>query len=609
MQTASYVLPAGNVSSSNFTDNLASATGAGIYATDTSVLNVKGTWLVGNMAASNGGGLGLWLDAAANMFKTAFNSNNAAEQGGAVWIGNNSRLEAKEVTMFNNTATHGGGMYVYEKGSANLHDVVVAKNGAKSDGGGFYLWDKAVLNVSAARVFGNQAADSGGALAAGQLARAYLIGCRFEHNTAQVRGGVFFGRRNSTITCKDSELHGGVQQEKCFGGAVLVNGNASITLSSCRFSNFTADRGGVLALFDSAKAHAYNTTFEHSRALGAGGGGLYMAYESSVEWNGGKMVHLEGSDGGCVNMGYTTMGRFYNTQFDGCNASSRGGAFHLIDDSAAVLMHCRVQAASATVYGGGLYLRDKASVNLTSCNVSDCSSNSDGGGLIAFDSANISMQGSRILHNTAAGGGAGICFGGASFDAHNSWVINNTCQGKGGGVFADAIVSVGLIDCRVLGNTAHAGGGIWFGGTSVLRMPHTKVTGNTASAYGGGIVLQNADFLRSQVDDGVLHNNADTSADVAVWPTTITNLNDSTVQNFVSRLNSEEGLVNVTLLVTGAQKLPSERVTVVASLDGINLLERKSGPDGLVYMSVKLRRPPGGCRRVPFDGPMMACMQ
>lgn len=613
VQTTPYVLPAGNVSFSNFTDNIALATGAGIYASDTSLLNLRGTWLVDNMAASYGGGLGLWSDATANMVRTAFKGNIAAEWGGAVCIGNNSHLEATEVAIFNNTAKYGGGMYVYEKGSANIHDTIVAANGAKSDGGGFYLWDNAVLNfstsdMSAAWVVANSAANSGGALAAGQQARAYWNGCRFERNTAKERGGVFYGTGNSTITCKDIEMHGGVQQEDCLGGAVLLNDHASITLSSCTVSNYTANRGAGLALYTSAKALAYNTTIEHSQALKSNGGGLYMVHESSVEWHGGNMVHLEGYDGGCVSMGYTTKGSFYNTQFVGCKASSRGGALYLTEDSAAVLMHCRVQAASAIGYGGGLYLRDKAVVNLTSCGISNCSSKSAGGGLIAFDNASISMYGCRVLHNAAAANGAGISFAGASFDAHTSWVINNTCQDKGGGIFAYADGILGLRDCRVLGNAAQAGGGIWLGDTSVLRMPHTKVAGNTASAYGGGIVLQSADFLRSQVDDGVLHNNAKIEPDVAVWPTTITNLNGSTVQNFVSRLNSEEGLVNVTLLVTGAQQLPSQSVTVKASLDGINLVERKSGLDGVVYMPVKLRRPPGEGVGRSHQGMYMACM-
>lgn len=155
-----------------------------------------------------------------------------------------------------------------------------------------------------------------------------------------------------------------------------------------------------------------------------------------------------------------------------------------------------------------------------------------------------------------------------------------------------------ISQCIISGNSAHAGGGIWLGDTLIVRLSGTRVSGNSARAYGGGVVLESSNFVRSQLEAATSGNQAKSEADISVWPTTITCLNDSTVENFVSRLNSEEGVVNVLLEVTGAQGLPSEGVVVVASLGGVNLKEQASGRDGMAFLPVKLRKPYGellGC--------------
>jgi hypothetical protein len=83
--------------------------------------------------------------------------------------------------------------------------------------------------------------------------------------------------------------------------------------------------------------------------------------------------------------------------------------------------------------------------------------------------------------------------------------------------------------------------------------------------------------------------------DTFVVPATLVNTNTSNVERFVSRLNSDEGLINVTLRVTGAQGLPSEGAQAVAVLNDVPLASAMSGADGLARLLIKLRKPLGTC--------------
>jgi hypothetical protein len=297
-------------------------------------------------------------------------------------------------------------------------------------------------------------------------------------------------------------------------------------------------------------------------------------------------------------MGYNASATFEGTEFVGCSSGDRGGAFHVEDAARLQMRQCKVQACTTNDVGGGLYLRDTAVARLADCNITDCKSGTDGGGLSAYYNTSVSLYGCRFVHNKAARHGAGIEISGVNFDAQGLWLFNNVAKENGGGIATSAEAHLRISQCIISGNSAHAGGGIWLGDTSIVRLSGTRVSGNSARAYGGGVVLESSNFVRSQIEAATSGNQAKSEADISVWPTTITCLNDSTVENFVSRLNSEEGVVNVLLEVTGAQGLPSKGVVVVASLGGVNLKEQASGRDGMAFLPVKLRKPYGellGC--------------
>jgi uncharacterized protein YheU (UPF0270 family) len=118
------------------------------------------------------------------------------------------------------------------------------------------------------------------------------------------------------------------------------------------------------------------------------------------------------------------------------------------------------------------------------------------------------------------------------------------------------------------------------------------------SSFGGGVVLSSSSFSLAQVHASVHNNTAPFGSDMVVRPTAISTITNNTVEGFVSRLGTDAGHLNVTLLTTGVQDLPSEQSPVHAVLDGLVVANDTTGPDGLVTMRVKIRKPPGTWCRV-----------
>jgi hypothetical protein len=117
------------------------------------------------------------------------------------------------------------------------------------------------------------------------------------------------------------------------------------------------------------------------------------------------------------------------------------------------------------------------------------------------------------------------------------------------------------------------------------------------------VALGSDNFTVAQVR-AVVHGNwaAGVAPDIFVLPTTLVIINSSNVERFVSRLHTDEGLVNVTLRTTGAQGLPSEGIPIAASVDGVVLARNTSGADGFAHLLVKLRKPPGMSMCMPSRG-------
>jgi hypothetical protein len=129
---------------------------------------------------------------------------------------------------------------------------------------------------------------------------------------------------------------------------------------------------------------------------------------------------------------------------------------------------------------------------------------------------------------------------------------------------------------------------------ATLILKSTAIEDNTAQSQGGGVLLGSSRFQLAALQAAVSRNKAPFGADISALPVALAMRNSSAVHDFVSRVRSDEGLWNATILVTGHQGLPSSGATVVARLDGAPLAQNKSGEDGMLDLHINLRKPAGG---------------
>lgn len=635
--------------------NQATKSGGGMYAYNTTLVMTR-TQVQENHAAAVGGGVDAWTNAKVVLSGGHFARNTAVKDGGGAWVGGTSELRADNVVFHNNTAHRGAGLYAESAGVLRVQRCVLKENHGTGEipiGGAIALLDTAIGRVTDCLVVNNTAGgaagllvssgpaiaqvsnttfernvvtDDGGAIAVSGQGRLQLTNCRllrnsagdeggclkleaeadaelvganhfegnhantggcvcmglgrphlnvsgavFKRNTAVSQGGVLFANSNSQVFMQNSTLKADIDQHSVTGGMLNTDGNASLVLKSCIFSNASASRGGGLACFGDSRVVAHNCTFQGLRTLGYGGA-LNAAERAQVRWMGGVFVNTHAGWGGAVSAAGDANVTFNGTKFQNCSARD---------------------------YGGGIQVEDNANLTMLHCELQGCRSLRDNGGAIAAsDNTVVSMYSCLLKHNVAKLHAGGIyAVNNASFHMYGSSIVENTCKDAGGGLFCIGKASMVLHDCSVVGNAATKGGGVWVMEECNLSLHDTKIHNNSASWIGGGVALLGNNFDLNQVEAAVTHNKAPVAADKFLWPTNMTIVGHSMFENFVCRVSDDDGRVNATLRLTGPQGLPSEGVTVFASLGVEELhtvvMATNTTAEGVAHMPVKLRQRPG----------------
>ena len=143
------------------------------------------------------------------------------------------------------------------------------------------------------------------------------------------------------------------------------------------------------------------------------------------------------------------------------------------------------------------------------------------------------------------------CCNTARLVASECIIVDNVAEGSGGGMCAIQDASFSLQGCFVSRNVASEGGALYLGDNAALGLQATQVENNSAHSLGGVIMLAGGYFAVAELYASVGNNTAPFGGDVIVSPTTISNVNNDTVEGFVSRLGTDAGLLNVTLRTTG----------------------------------------------------------
>jgi predicted outer membrane repeat protein len=566
-------------------------------------LNLTDTMLTANGAQVGGGALALSYDAHVHARNMVFAANTARDWGGAVLLLKNATLVLDDAVVQGNIAKSGGGVYAAGEACMNLSSSVLAHNTAEY-GGAVCIsgWSKMLLEHIQVL---ESSATQGGVFYLEESAQAGIDDSMFVRNLVHpsktamdVLGGFLMATGNTATVITKTTIEGHVSQPGVMGGAIYIDKNASLSLSSCTLSHFHAPlAGGGIVMHQNSSVYAYNTTMTNISLAGVGGA-LYMGATCSgcsVAWVGSRFVNTSANSGGAMWIGNGVVA-LKDVTILNSQADNNGGALLVANGAHVAMTHCSVQGCrSISGNGGGMMAVDTSQVNMAKCRFLNCTAKFNGAAAAAVGAASLHLQSCLFEQNFAEGYGGGVSVGGVvHLVANDCRLLANRCSSWGGGLDCRGNASVKLRSCLISKNEAElSGGGINVVDQAIVTMLQTKVVGNTARYRGGGVALESPNFVVEQLKAAVHENRAGMAGrDVYAVPTLVIT-NSSSVERFVSRLNSDDGLVNATIRVIGAQGLPSEGVRIVAMLNGVALATTTSGAHGLTRLFVKLRQPPG----------------
>ncbi len=259
-----------------------------------------------------GGAIQLGANSTLRLLDTQISQCAADFSGGAIHTQAGSTLQVEDSYIAQNQAGNGGA--IAANGNVQLIDSLIAGNLATLDqGGGVQLWF-GQLRAQGTRFSVNAAVNGGALLLRGSSAE--LIDSSFDENTASERGGAIALYESAALQgsyLRFTDNHGGM------GGALHLGGfdagvagepspSAMVVIDNATFKRNDADDGGA----------AY---IEGPNPLNAGGYGLIWTTDSAFVDNLSR-----GHGGAVLSFGQA---RFTDTHFT-ANEAEQGGALSLL---------------------------------------------------------------------------------------------------------------------------------------------------------------------------------------------------------------------------------------------------------------------------------------
>lgn len=178
-------------------------------------------------------------------------------------------------------------------------------------------------------------------------------------------------------------------------------------------------------------------------------------------------------------------------------------------------------------------------------------------------------------------------------------VAHNAAGVSGGGVFCTGNTSIALVGGLVVNNTAGSTGG----GIGVFQKAQLRIQGGTSLAHNrvtdpngccGGVHLVSTNFTLEEVVHAVHDNAAANDANIGVVMSNITILGNTSILGYANRFSENEGMLHVTVKLSGYYGLPCQgRLAQAVLADGTFLAANRLNEWGKAYVSFKVMRPPG----------------
>lgn len=332
----------------------------------------------------------------------------------------------------------------------------------------------------------------GGGLLAEQGASVLATGVTFEGGAAQ-RGGSI-AMLDSAIGLTDVVVQDGLGSEA--GGGLYLDGSEAVLLDAVIMHNRGGTGGAVAAVASTVQAARCTLTANDATQ----GGGLAAWGEARVDWSEGEISHNRANvhGGGMWASGSGTMVALANT----------------------LLRH-----DDASHSGGGAWVGEQASLAVHHGSVRDNEAR-DGGGIAAERAASISLVAVEVVKNRAERDGAGLLVRAARLHAQESTLSDNGpfdpvpgLEHHGGGLAGFDGAEVELDDVLLVGNAATFGGGLHLTastlrGTSLVLRKNRATRGAIADLVAATVDLVGIEATEHQAVHGGLSVEASTLFDL-----------------------------------------------------------------------------------------------
>ena len=322
-----------------------------------------------------------------------------------------------------------------------------------------------------------------------------LEDCTFLTSSAEEGGGIFSDNSSSAatkLTIANCNFFGNFASNS--GGGIWCAGTSFLT--SCRFYNNTADRGGAISANPGEAASSLflkNCLISDNSA--SEGGGIYsdgntglvetnlnncMLVDNSAEQRGGG-IYSNGSNGGSVDLSLVTSTLSNNSaQEDGGGIFSDGSS----GGDVSLIMNTSTVSKNTARSGGGIFNLNgdgRAVLSLDDSTLSENSADLDGGGIFS--------SGSSTNH--------------AGLDLKNCTLFGNSANRNGGGICSSFESAVELTFCTLSENSAITGGGIYSAGVSgdsTLAIHQSIISGNRATDTSSDLAIESTSLSTSGVN-------------------------------------------------------------------------------------------------------------
>lgn len=571
-----------------FDTNRAQQNGGAVRAIASTLTFAQPIQVTNNRAiAGDGGGFHLTNGLSTNFARLTLGNNIASANGGGIYATDVAIVFGNDSIIQDNQAQIGSGGGVYlANGEMTTTKISFLRNKAKVDGGGLYALGGPMSLANSSLVQANEAqtGNGGGVYAGGGAAT--LTGVIIEQNIAQLNGGGLYLTGNPATTVLRVQNSSFIRQNKsnvAQGGGLFVTGGI-VVIDTSTVSNNRADQGGgglfqssgTLTVTNSANIAA-NTTI-----TGPGGGlavisGTVNIINSTVQQNSAY------SDGGGL---YAPDGqvRVANSRFsdnslnfDTSNLEvtvnslpiGRGGGIYVDGKSLRIsqsqLTNNKAKMGGGAIYATGLFIQ------IANSQLTTNDSGRGSGGASYFSADLVELLQNTFDTNQAAGNGGSI----AIEDTAASTIISNTITNNF--VRRDVIVTTTILDedikiqqtgqiikpkgSTVTGsdNTEGTGGAFYYLRSTGNFVGNMVLHNENQSGDGGGLFVSSSNM--TMINNVVAHNaialTETYASGIYIINSTMTMRHNTIADN--SNKSTSDGSLNVGVYVT---KSAEEKSTV-----------------------------------------------